>query len=200
MSTAPVDRSRARSARLLWVVVLLLVAGAGLLWWASALTWSSRPYRTSFSGDVTAAATGGQVRPELVPLALAALAAVAAVLATGGWLRRAVGALTMLGGVLLGWRVVSWLAGPAADATPPGAPAGAEPVGELVRSPHGPALVLLAALALVGAGLLVALRATRMPAMGAKYSAPGAERPKSTDPDKRLWDALDEGADPTDER
>ncbi|WP_243793385.1 Trp biosynthesis-associated membrane protein [Saccharopolyspora gloriosae] len=151
-------------------------------------------------GDVESAASGATVRPELVPLALAALAAVAAVLATGGWLRRIIGALTLLGGVLLAWRAVTWQFGTSSTFVPPDVPAGSEPIGELSRAPYGPLLMVLAAVALFGAGLLVALRAGVLPAMGAKYSAPGAEKPKSADPDKRLWDALDEGADPTDER
>ncbi|MGW0895173.1 Trp biosynthesis-associated membrane protein [Saccharopolyspora sp. NPDC002578] len=199
--TAPeAAEPRTTSPRLLWSVILLLVGSAGLLWWASALNWVSRPYRTPFSGDVESAATGAAVRPELVPLALAALTAVAAVLATGGWLRRIIGALTLLGGVLLAWRAVTWQFGASSGYVPTDVPGGSEPVGELSRAPYGPLLMLLAALALFVAGLLVAWRASRLPAMGAKYSAPGAERPKSADPDKRLWDALDEGADPTDER
>ncbi|MCA1187112.1 MULTISPECIES: Trp biosynthesis-associated membrane protein [unclassified Saccharopolyspora] len=191
---------RETSARLLWSVVLLLVAAAGLLWGASALTWASRQYRTPFSGEVDAVASGAVARPELVPLALAALAAVAAVLATGGLLRRVVGALTLLGGALLLWRAGTWWFAAAAEFVPPGVPSGGEPVGEPSAAPFGPLLVVLAGLALLAAGALVAVRAGRMPAMGARYSAPGAEKRKSTDPDKRLWDALDEGADPTDER
>lgn len=190
-----------RSPRLLWYVVLLMLAAAALLWGASALRWSTATYRTPFSGDVQAGATGAVVRPELVPLALAALAAVAAVLAAGGWLRRVIGALTAACGALLAWRVVSWYAGGPQDFEVPGVPPGSVPIGTSGAAPFGPVLVVLAALALLGSGVLVAARAHLLPGMGARYSAPGARKEEYRgDPDKRLWEALDEGDDPTEDR
>lgn len=191
----------ATSARALWSVVLLVLAAALLLWAASALTWATATFRTPFSGDVPSAVSGSVARPELVPLALAGLAAIAAVLATGGLLRRVVGALTALGGLLLGWRAVSWFrTGPAEVPPGPGVPPGSAQIGVQTAAPYGPLLVALAGLALLAAGVLVAARAHRMPGMGARYSAPGARKQSRGDPDKRLWDAQDEGTDPTDEQ
>lgn len=194
----PPAKSPNPGRRLLTASVLLLLAVAGLLWGASASTWADQTYRTPFSGEQTAAVTGGMLRPELVPLALATLAAIAALLATSGWMRRVVGVVIALEGVLLGWRLVGWIVGPATEPPIPGAPPGSEPVRQVLSSPIGPALMGAGALLLVVTGILVVVAATRMPAMGAKYSAPASARRDTRDPDRRLWDALDEGDDPTD--
>lgn len=181
---------------------MLLAAAAMLLsWGAGGVTWFTQPYRTPFTGDTAPAATGSVVRPELVPLALAALAAVAAVLATRGWFRRIIGVFIVLAAGLLAWRALSWQLGPQNFEWEPPVPPGSMPIGTRDSSPLGPALGVLAGVVFAGAGALVVLRAGRMPEMGAKYSAPGeARRRTSPDPDKRLWDALDEGDDPTADR
>lgn len=198
--STPPAKPRRPGQRLLTGAVLLLLAAAGLLWAAGAVTWADQRYRTPFSGERTAAVTGGMLRPELVPLALATLAAIAAVLATGGWMRRLVGLLVVLEGALLVWRLFGWMAGPSPVPPIPGAPPGSEPVAQTVSNPLGPALMAAGAVALLVTGVLVLVGARRMPAMGAKYSAPASARRDTRDPDRRLWDALDEGHDPTDPR
>lgn len=186
------DSGTTTSRRALGAAVLVPAVAAVLLWGASMVTWGSQRFRTPFSGDVTYSATGATVRPELVPVALAALASIAAVLAAGRWLRRVLGVVFCLAGALLVWRDV--------DRAPmsayPGVPAGSTPIGAVSASPLGPLLLVVAAVALIGAGVLIVRYAGRLPEMGAKYSAPGAKR-RALDPDKRLWDALDEGHDPT---
>ncbi|MDR7300506.1 Trp biosynthesis-associated membrane protein [Haloactinomyces albus] len=187
-----------RSRRsLVWSIVLMLAA-SGLLWAASSLVWFQQRYRTPFSGDQAAGIPGGMVRPELVPLALATLAAIAAVLATGGWMRRLIGLLVALEGGLLAWRVTDWLIGSVPIDDIPQAPPGSEPLARSAMNPLGPMLMSLGALLLLAVGLLVVLRAGRMPAMGAKYSTPATAKQESRDPDRQWWDALDEGDDPTD--
>jgi hypothetical protein len=71
--------------RPLWIVTVLLLVAAGLLWGASRLPW------------------GVAVPAAPVPLALLALAAIAGVLATSGWARPVVGVLVALAGVAAGW-------------------------------------------------------------------------------------------------
>ncbi|MDI2028293.1 Trp biosynthesis-associated membrane protein [Saccharopolyspora sp. TS4A08] len=196
-SASEQDPAPTRSKGLLWSVLLLVLAGAGALWGASGLTWMSQPFRTPIGTETVSAATGAEARPELVPMALAALAAVAAVLATGGLLRRLVGVLIALAGALLVWRAFQQFTGGGSDLD---VPAGSVPAGELSTSPFGPLLMVLGALLLVIAGVLVVVRAGRMPAMGARYAAPGAAKERvSQDPDRRLWNELDAGRDPTDE-
>lgn len=201
MSTEQASEPKAKSAPLLWAVVLLAAVAMLLAWGASALNWFVQQYRTPFTGDTSTGATGAVVRPELVALALAALAAVAAVLATRGWFRRVIGVFIVLAGALLAWRTAGWLLGPQDFDFTPNVPAGSAPLGPRSGNPLGAALGVLAAVLYLAAGALVVARAGRMPEMGAKYSAPGeARRRRSPDPDKRLWDALDEGDDPTADR
>lgn len=198
MSTA---QDEPASKRLLWIVVLLAAVAALALWGAGALTWVSQQYETPFTGPTTAAAGGTALRPEMVPLMLVALAAVAAVLATGGWFRRVIGVVIVLAAGLLVWRLGGWLAGTAdISAFPKDVPPGSKPAGPPSPSKLGPALGLAGAVVFVVAGAMVVLRAHRMPGMGAKYSAPSARKQEAKDPDRRLWEALDEGEDPTTDR
>ncbi|GAA2781609.1 hypothetical protein GCM10010470_14410 [Saccharopolyspora taberi] len=178
-------------------MVLLLLAAAGLLWGSSAVTWVGQRFRTPFSGEQTSGVTGAVLRPELVPVALATLAAIAAVLATGGWLRRVLGALVVVAGGLLGWRVVAWQIEGWFAYSAPSLPQGSVPVSGITTNPAGPLLMSAGAVLLLVAGAVVLLRAGRLPAMGARYSAPGDTRRKVVDPDKKLWEALDSGEDPT---
>lgn len=198
MTSAPASEPEPRSKGLLWIVVLLVLAAAGALWGASALTWAGQPFQTPLGPTTTSGGTGAELRPELGPMALAALAAVAAVLATGGLLRRLIGLLIALAGALLAYRGYQTLAGGWFAYVREHAPSGGHPVGELSTQPAGPLLMLFGASLLVIAGVLTVLRAGRMPAMGAKYAAPGTakERP-SHDADRQLWNDLDAGRDPT---
>jgi uncharacterized membrane protein (TIGR02234 family) len=177
----------------LGVAVLVLAVAALALWGASAATWASQRYQTPFTGVISYRATGAALRPELVPLALVALASIAAVLATGRWLRRVLGGLLVVIGLLIVWRGV---AGPTTGSYT-GMPAGSSPVGEPSVNVFGPVLMVIAGVVLLASGYLIARYARRMPEMGAKYAAPGT-KPVVKDPDKQLWDALDQGEDPTD--
>ncbi|KEI44485.1 hypothetical protein GU90_09960 [Saccharopolyspora rectivirgula] len=183
--------------RPLWAVLLLVLAAAGLLWAASSVTWFQQRYRSPLGGASDVAVTGEMLWPELVPLALASLAAGAAVLATRGWFRRCIGLVVVAIGAVLGWRLAqgnSWSA-----FVPPEVPTGSEPVGAPALGATGPLLLGASALCLLAAGVLVVVRGGRMPAMGAKYSAPGATKPRSQDVGRRMWDDLNEGRDPTEE-
>ena len=56
-------------------------------------------------------------------------------------------------------------------------------------------LVIAGALPVLAAGAAAVARGARWSEMSARYEAPGAVREK--DPDVALWDALDQGEDPT---
>lgn len=189
------DAPRTPSRGLLWTVVLLMLLASVLLWAASSAGWLEQRYRTLIGREDVTNIDGAQVLPELVPIALAALAAIAAVLATAGWLRRAVGLLVVLAGGVLGWRVVGDLA--LTELARKRVPQGATPVGSPDFSPTGLVLVSAATALLLIAGVLVLFLAARMPGMGAKYAAPGAAKERVKDPDRQMWDDLDEGRDPT---
>lgn len=179
------------------MVVLLVLAAAALLGGASAVDWVQQLYRSELSPDSPVALAGSLVRPELGPVALAALAAGAAVLATGGLLRRVVGALIVLCGGVLVWRVAQYWQGGTELPAAPDAPPGSFPAHVLSTDPLGPLLMSAGAVVLLAAGLLVVVAARRLPAMGSKYSAPSARKEESRDPDRKMWEDLSEGKDPT---
>lgn len=186
-----------RTRRLLVVAVLLLGVAAAVLAGSSAAVWLRPSFDTAFRGQVAVAVTGGEWQPALVPLALLALAGVAGALATGGWVRRVVGGLLAAAGV---WAVLLGVlpqfgVGPgAARHAVSQVPTGGT-LSEVVIEPWT-LLASLGGLLLVGGGLLLVLRARAMPRLGARYSAPGTAR-RAPDPERRLWEALDSGDDPT---
>lgn len=88
-------------ARLL-IPVLLLTVAAVLLWVASRMVWLDVVAFNDQSGQARRALTGGDWQPALVPLALGALAAIAAVALVRGAAARAVGGVIVLLGVAAG--------------------------------------------------------------------------------------------------
>ncbi|WP_019854682.1 Trp biosynthesis-associated membrane protein [Actinopolyspora mortivallis] len=187
---------RPRRGGLLAVCVIGILASAVGLWAAGSLVWLRQRYDTPFSGESVAEVSGSVVRGELSPLALATLAAIAAVLATGGILRRLIGLVVVAEAVLLGWRLFDWADGPRGVAEIPGTPPGSRPLAVEEVSLFGPALMGASAVVLLVCGLLVLVAARRMPAMGARYSAP-RQGGQTRDPQLRAWEDLDEGRDPT---
>jgi hypothetical protein len=145
--------------RPLWTVAAALVLAAAGLWGSSRLSWRHGGPGSSL---------GGEVAP-LIPVALLALAGVAAAVAAGGWLRRAVGAvLAGAGGLVV---VLASLA-------------------EFVV--WGPFLAASSGALLVLAGMLLIWLGGRMPRLGARYAAPETARS-----DSDFWQSLSHGEDPT---
>lgn len=196
MSTAaPAARTGPSPGRLLGLAAAVLVLAALVFWAASRVTWVSAEWATPLRGRVAAGATGEDTEPVLVPWALLSLAAVAGILATSGWGRRVVGVVVALAGIAALVRAATGFATPAPDALP----APARQAGTLLTASAGvvgPLLALLAGLLLAAVGVLVVLAAPVLPRLGARYDAPGAPR-RARDPDRELWEALDEGHDPT---
>ncbi len=186
----------------------LLGAGAAVL--AASLTWWRQSHVDALSGSLTTSATGGQSDALLVPVAVLAVAGIGAALATTGVLRRSVGAVLLVGGVLAAVLAVT------GALTPPAAlrsslPRPPESSGAAQLQVPGPVLAVLGGLlvALVGVLLLAAFGARR--ALGARYDAPTGRRAAAraplvdpgadpaTDPEASAswWKALDAGGDPT---
>lgn len=196
---AVADRSRlerARARRPLWIVVLLLLLGSAALWGASRLPFGGAVVDRPGGGSSVRVDLGADRVPALVPVALLALAAVAAAVALSGVLRRVLGGVLVLAG--LGVAVAVLL--PSSDhrlaflsATDyqrlRDATAGA---------PWGHALAVLGGAFLLVAGVLLVWRGARLPRLGGSYQTPGAAK-AVRDPDRELWNALDHGDDPTDE-
>ena len=187
MSEQVAERPVRSGVRPLWTIVGLLVVGAGALWLSASLTWSWSRELTPLRGSVVVTQKGGEVSPSLIPLALVALAAVAAVLAIGGWWRRVVGVLVGVAGLAAVWAGVSDVSAVFA-AHPAGYPA------SQVVLAH--AVAVVAGLLLVGAAVVVVRNAIRLPRLGGNYQTPSVAK-RRKDPDTELWQALSEGRDPT---
>jgi hypothetical protein len=87
------------------------------------------------------------------------------------------------------------VAGAGAAVLPTGAPV-SDLLGLPTSATPAPALAGAGALVLAGAGLLVLSREPRLPRFGARYAS-GRRSGAAQDPDRRAWDDLDEGRDPT---
>jgi tryptophan-associated transmembrane protein len=146
------------------------------LWVSSRLTWATQPRRHPGTDAVTQVArTGAELAP-LVPLAVLALAGVAAAVALTGWPRRVLGVV---------------LAGAGLAAAGLGVFLGTANV-----VPWGRFLAVLAGALLVLAGTVLVLRGGRLPRLGARYEVPGGPD-GGDDTDSDLWHALSQGKDPT---
>lgn len=154
------------------------------------MTWEWTQHPSDLRGTVTNAINGSEREAALVPLALLYLAAVAAAVATSGWLRRVLGALVVAAGIAALWFALHEVAG-VFEPHPDGYP--------LAQVVSGHALAVLAGLLAVAAGVVLVLRGAVMPRMGARYAAPGAAK-RVPAPDRKLWDELSDGHDPTAQR
>ncbi|SDH79681.1 trp region conserved hypothetical membrane protein [Actinokineospora alba] len=163
--------------RPLWIVCLLLALSALALWGSSRLSWGTDFRSQSPVFDIDAyervPVVGADMLPALVPLALFSLAAIAAAVALGGWVRLAVGGLVALLGLV-----------------PLILPLGDDPL------LWGRALAVTGGALMVAAGTLLVVRGRGMPRLGSKYRTPKAAN-ESTASEPDLWRALSEGDDPT---
>lgn len=203
----------ARRARLTTgIAQLLLVVAAAALWAASRLTWVVIRSFDGLGQPRDVALTGATWSTALLPLAIVNLAAAAAALAVRGWQLRALAALLAISSFAIGYLGVSLWAVP--DVAARAADLAHVPVVTLVGSSRhytGAVITVLTAVCTLIAAALY-LRAAKTagptPAGGTKYLAPGARRsiarrdaaqPDETPLSERMiWDALDEGQDPTD--
>jgi uncharacterized membrane protein (TIGR02234 family) len=184
---------------------LVLVVSAVLLWVASRMVWVSV---TSFDGlgqPKTVTLTGASWSNALLPLAVLLLAAAVAGLAVRGWGLRAVAVLLAVVTLLLGYLGVSLIVTP--DVGPRAAELAQFPVTSLVASERhyvGAGLTVAAALGALVAAVLLMRSAASGKDTTAKYATPAARRSavlsEDADPaisERGMWDALDEGVDPT---
>lgn len=181
--------------RLLVPVVLLLV-GAALLWSASRAVWLEVAAFNDQSGLAERSLTGADWQPALVPLALGAVAAVAAVALVRGLGARAVGVVIALLGVGAGALALSALGEVDTDRVHsvitsgeelgrtnagPGA-GGSESVPEWSRvtettvNAAGPFASGAGAAALLAAGLVVVVAPARRVRRDDRYVTPAARR------------------------
>ena len=216
----------ARSRREYALALVLGAAGAGVVLlavrqgWARVLTPAPAPLPAA---SVTV--TGQDLVPLAGALGVAALATLAAVIATRGLARRLTGVLLAVFGaviavavslpvtaaeVLSAARVTtasqagSATAGGGAGVSPGAVPGGAAPgvtaTGHvtMLTVPWRP-MAVAGALVILAAGLLVAWRGAGWPVMSSRY-APPPERDRQPPADSAsLWEALSRGNDPTEQ-
>ena len=195
--------------------VVLLAARQG---WARVVTVEPRPLPTS-----RIAVRGQDLVPAAGALGLAALAGLAAVLATRRLARRVVGGLLALFGAAIvasvtlpvtAAQVRSAAAGAIASAssvpggsttgsgTTPGT--GGSGLGGLTLASHVEMAafpwrwaVLCGGLLVIGAGLIVAWRGARWPVMSSRYDQPANRKTAAPADPASLWESLSQGLDPT---
>jgi hypothetical protein len=192
---------RPAARRVLLATIAALIAASAGLGGAAALGWAQIAVQTPLRGTVGVRLAGSDVLPALGPLAGVALAAVAAVLATGGRVR------WLLGALLLGAAVpptvaalhvfdARWLTGVAMSAAQ--RPARSVPVGAATALFAGPVLAAAGAALLAAAGVALIGWGHRMPRLGRRYQSPIARSDGRVHPhDGRFWERMDAGEDPT---
>jgi uncharacterized membrane protein (TIGR02234 family) len=206
------------------VVLALGAVGAGLILLALRQVWAHAEYTPPHPLPGQSIAVSGQT---LVPLAgglaIAALACLAAIIATRGILRRAAGVLLAVigagaavaaaaavtsGAVLSAATSAVPTAGQFSGSTTSGSTSAAySSVLGVAGIAQGHAAIsglpwqvtaVLGALAIVLAGLATAWRGTRWPVMSARFERPGRRPlPRATD-SATMWESLSRGVDPTD--
>ncbi|AXI77044.1 TIGR02234 family membrane protein [Peterkaempfera bronchialis] len=191
------DRAAAR--RSLALMLLLTVAGAVLVLWATGRTWAEGG--ATGLGPARLTATGHDISGLPGALALVGLASSVAVFAVRRAGRLAVGALVALAGA--GAAVAAVLGATdtsAVDAKAARSLALTTATADHITHTAWPWLAAAGGVLLCAAGLLTLVRGRAWPGMSSKYDAPAARartpRRRATTP-ADLWNALDRGEDPT---
>lgn len=199
----------AAGRRTVRVAQLLLVAAAGALWGAARLPWVIISSFDGLGQPRHVEVSGATWSTALLPLALLALAAAVAAVAVRGWPLRLLAALLAAASLAAGYLAISmWVV---ADVAARGAALADVSLITLVGSERrfiGAGVTLAAALGMLcGAVLLMRSAGAGGEEHAAKYTAPGHRRSAAQRADggrdasplseRMIWDALDEGRDPT---
>jgi len=180
---------------------LLLLVSAGALWVASRMVWVEV---TSFDGlgqPKTVALNGAAWSTALVPLALVLLAAAVAALAVRGWPLRLLAVLVAAASAGMAYLAISlWVI---RDVAVRAAHLADVPVADLLgtqRHYWGAVITVVAAVVTLAGAVLLMRAAARARPEAARYerrAAPQRDEPPSAMSERAIWDALDEGHDPT---
>ncbi|MFO6453951.1 MULTISPECIES: Trp biosynthesis-associated membrane protein [unclassified Aeromicrobium] len=173
-------------------VLLLLALGGGTLL-AVRAAWATATAQAAGLPEVELSVSGADAVPGAAGLAVLVMAAGLGVLAGGPRLRRAIGALVVLAGV-----VGVFMTARAGDAI---ATAQRRAIDEAAASgidvqwstTVAQPLAVAGFVLVVVVGAAVAWLGPRWATMGRKYDAPAAREPDASD----LWKAMDDGVDPT---
>ncbi|KWX25148.1 membrane protein [Mycolicibacterium wolinskyi] len=184
--------------------VLLVVAALGL-WVASRMDWVQVSSFDGLGQPKSTDLNGATWSTALIPLALLVLAAAVAALAVRGWPLRLLAVLVAAASAGMGYLAISlWVI---KDVAVRAADLAFVPVAQLTGTQRyygGAVITLVAAVcALAGAVLLMRSAKGAQRRVSTRYAAPAARRAAtrqdSDEPlsERMIWDALDEGHDPT---
>lgn len=176
------------------IAQILLVISAATIWAASRLPWVSVRSFDGLSPERDSVLDGAAWSTALLPIAVLFLAAALAALAVRGWALRIVAVLVAAGCLGLGYLGVSLMVMP--DVGPRGADLADVPIASLVDSERHLAGATLTAVAAVVA-LLAAVLLMRSAVVGAHRSTGPVDREGPGRSERGMWDALDQGRDPT---
>lgn len=190
------------------IAQVLLVVAALTLWASSRLAWVEVSSFDGLGQPKTATLSGGQWSTALVPLAALLLAAAVAALAVRGWPLRLLALLVAASSAGMGYLGIGLWVIP--DVAVRAADLAEVPVAVLVgtqRHYWGAGLCVFAAVVTLTGAVLLLRDARPDRAAQTKYAAPAARRAAVTEQggadvpeqmsERMLWDALDEGRDPT---
>ncbi|WP_163760687.1 TIGR02234 family membrane protein [Mycobacterium botniense] len=183
------------------IAQVLLVTAAAALWAAARLPWVIVRSFDGLGPPASVTLTGAAWSTALRPVALLLLATAAAALAVRGWPLRMLAVLAAGASLAVGYLAVSLWAVP--DVAARAADLAHVPLLTLVGSERryaGAAAALAAAVCTVAAAAVLMRSAS---ASAAKYAAPALRRSMAGRDDaemseRMIWDALDQGRDPTD--
>jgi uncharacterized membrane protein (TIGR02234 family) len=174
----------------------MIVAGAALTGGSAALVWAGASYVDELRGPVAVTATGSDVAPALVPLAAAGIAALGAILASRGTVRRLIGGLVVLIGGAVGYFGIRGLGNHPIESL--SQTSASDRVVEL--HPTGPGMAIIGGLLLLVAGVPVVAGRRAARDLSTRYerrAAAAAAADSTADPALQMWKELDEHRDPT---
>ena len=187
------------------IAQLLLVLAAVGLWVASRLTWVVLRSFDGLGQPRITTLSGGSWSTALVPFAVLLLAAAVAALAVRGWPLRLLAVLVAVVSAAACFLAVTLWTIP--DVAPRAAYLADLPVASLVGSARqywGAAVTLAAAVTTLLAAVLLMRVAVAGLSREAKYASPSQRRAaavpgdsSATMSERKMWDELDEGNDPT---
>ena len=189
----------------------LFVVAALALWGASRMTWVQVSSSDGLGQPKTTMLTGATWSTALIPLALLVLAAAVAALAVRGWPMRLLALLVAVASAGMGYLGISlWVI---TDVTVRAANLVQVPIAQVTatgagthRFYGGAVFTLVAAVCALAGAVLLMRSASRARTATTRYVVPAARRAAAkadnTDEpmsERMIWDALDDGRDPTGE-
>ncbi|MCP4741807.1 MAG: Trp biosynthesis-associated membrane protein [Actinomycetales bacterium] len=177
-----------------------MLMGSALAWWSASATWVL--VERSLLGDSTSsemtnvqavgllAVSGGSVVSIAAAAPIIGFAGLAGVIGSRGWLRRSVGAVVAIAGIVLCASAVRFLSTIAVGSPVPGGVGGSGDQNVVAVSTVWPVVAIVAGLLVLAGGLLTT-------SVGHRWSTLGAGYERKSDQPRDAWDALDAGLDPT---